>query len=141
MTEKKSNLEEEILNATKTILINGIKSLDGYNNPTKSLVNSVIKEYEPSISLLFKNAVETTIRSDNFKEELQNTKKRHTSISLLFIVNCELQKLISQRIVRELVSQSESSIARIVQKMKQDETFRARLTLAVDNIVTEFVGK
>lgn len=121
MTKKKSNLEEEILNATKTILINGIKSLDGYNNPTKSLVNSVIKEYEPSISLLFKNAVETTIRSDNFKEELQ--------------------KLISQRIVRELVSQSESSIARIVQKMKQDETFRARLTLAVDNIVTEFVGK
>ena len=121
MTEKKSNLEEEILNATKTILINGIKSLDGYNNPTKSLVNSVIKEYEPSISLLFKNAVETTIRSDNFKEELQ--------------------KLISQRIVRELVSQSESSIARIVQKMKQDETFRARLTLAVDNIVTEFTTK
>ena len=118
MTEKKSNLEEEILNATKTILINGIKALDGYNNPTKSIVNSVIEEYEPSISLLFKNAVETTIRSDNFKEEL-----------------------ISQRIVRELVSQSESSIARIVQKMKQDETFRARLTLAVDNIVTEFVGK
>ena len=121
MTEKKSNLEEEILNATKTILINGIKSLDGYNNPTKSLVNSVIEEYEPSISLLFKNAVETTIRSDNFKEELQ--------------------KLISQRIVRELVGQSESSIARIVQKMKQDETFRARLTLAVDNIITEFTTK
>ena len=121
MTEKKSNLEEEILNATKTILINGIKSLDGFNNPTKSLVNSVIKEYEPSISLLFKDAIEKTIRSDNFKEELQ--------------------KLISQRIVIELVGQSESSIARIVQKMKQDETFRARLTLAVDNIVTEFTTK
>ena len=30
MTEKESNLEEEILNATKTILINGIKALDGY---------------------------------------------------------------------------------------------------------------
>ena len=121
MTEKKSNLEEEILNATKTILINGIKSLDGYNNPTKSIVNSVIKEYEPSISLLFKEAIEKTIRSDNFNEELQ--------------------KLISQRIVRELVSQSESSIARIIQKMKQDETFRARLTLAVDKIVTEFTTK
>ena len=121
MTEKELNLEEEILNATKTILINGIKSLDGYNNPTKSIVNSVIKEYEPSISLLFKEALEKTIRSDNFKEELQ--------------------KLISQRIIRELVSQSDSSIARIVQKMKQDETFRARLTLAVDNIVTEFTTK
>ena len=121
MTEKELNLEEEILNATKTILINGIKSLDGYNNPTKSLVNSVIKEYEPSISLVFKNAVETTICSDNFKEELQ--------------------KLISQRIIRELVGQSESSIARIVQKMKQDEAFKARLTLAVDNIVTEFTTK
>ena len=121
MTEKKSNLEEEILNATKTILINGIKSLDGYNNPTKSLVNSVIKEYEPSISIIFKDAIEKTIRSDNFKEVLQ--------------------KLIAQRIVRELVGQSESSIARIVQKMKQDETFRARLTLAIDNIVTEFTTK
>ena len=121
MTEKELNLEEEILNATKTILINGIKSLDGYNNPTKSLVDSVIKEYEPSISSLFKDALEKAIRNDNFKEELQ--------------------KLISQRIVRELVSQSESSIARIVQKMKQDETFRARLTLAVDNIVTEFTTK
>ena len=121
MTEKESNLEEEILNATKTILINGIKALDGYNNPTKSIVNSVIKEYEPSISLLFKYAIEKTIRSDNFKEELQ--------------------KLISQKIVRELVSQSESSISRIVQKMKQDETFRARLTLAVDNIVTDFTTK
>ena len=121
MTVKESNLEEEILDATKTILINGIKSLDGYNNPTKSLVNSVIKEYEPSISLLFKDALEKTIRSDNFKEELQ--------------------KLISQRIVRELVGQSESSIARIVQKMKQDETFKARLTLAVDNIITEFTTK
>ena len=121
MTEKELNLEEEILNATKTILINGIKTLDGYSNPTKPIVNSVIKEYEPSISLLFKEAIEKTIRSDNFKEELQ--------------------KLISQRIIRELVSQSESSIARIVQKMKQDETFRARLTLAVDNIVTEFTTK
>ena len=121
MIEKELNLEEEILNATKTILINGIKTLDGYNNPTKSLVNLVIKEYEPSISSLFKDALEKAIRNDNFKEELQ--------------------KLISQRIVRELVSQSESSIARIVQKMKQDETFRARLTLAVDNIVTEFTTK
>ena len=121
MTEKESNLEEEILNATKTILINGIKALDGYNNPTKSIVNSVIKEYEPSISIIFKDAIEKTIRSDNFKEELQ--------------------KLISQKIVRELVSQSESSISRIVQKMKQDETFRARLTLAVDNIVTDFTTK
>ena len=121
MTKKELNLEEEILNATKTILINGIKSLDGYNNPTKSIVNSVIEEYEPSISLLFKEAIEKTIQNDTFKEELQ--------------------KLISQRIVRELVSQSESSIARIVQKMKQDETFRARLTLAVDNIITEFTTK
>ena len=121
MTEKESNLEEEILNATKTILINGIKALDGYNNPTKSIVNSVIKEYEPSISIIFKDAIEKTIQSDNFKEVLQ--------------------KLIAQRIVRELVGQSESSIARIVQKMKQDETFKARLTLAVDNIVTEFTTK
>ena len=118
MTKKELNLEEEILNATKTILINGIKTLDGYSNPTKPIVISVIKEYEPSISIIFKDAIEKTIRSDNFKEELQ--------------------KLISQKIVRELVSQSESSISRIVQKMKQDETFRARLTLAVDNIVTEF---
>lgn len=121
MTEKELNLEEEILNATKTILINGIKTLDGYSNPTKPIVISVIKEYEPSISSLFKEAIEKTIRSDNFKEELQ--------------------KLISQRIIRELVGQSESSIARIVQKMKQDETFRARLTLAIDNIVTEFTTK
>lgn len=121
MTEKELNLEEEILNATKTILINGIKSLDSYNNPTKSLVDTVIKEYEPSISIIFKDAVEKTIRNDNFKEELQ--------------------KLISQRIVRELVSQSDSSIARVIQKMKRDETFRARLILAVDNIITEFTTK
>lgn len=121
MTEKELNLEEEILNATKTILINGIRTLDGYSNPTKPIVISVIKEYEPSLSSLFKEAIENTIRSDNFKEVLQ--------------------KLISQRIIRELVGQSESSIARIVQKMKQDETFRARLTLAVDNIVTEFTTK
>ena len=121
MIEKESNLEEEILNATKTILINGIKTLDGYSNPTKPIVISVIKEYEPTISIIFKDAIEKTIQSDNFKEVLQ--------------------KLIAQRIVRELVGQSESSIARIVQKMKQDETFRARLTLAVDNIVTEFTTK
>ena len=121
MSEKELNLEEEILNATKTILINGIKTLDGYSNPTKPIVISVIKEYEPSISIIFKDAIEKTIKSDNFKEILQ--------------------QLIAQRIVRELVGQSESSIARIVQKMKQDETFRARLTLAVDNIVTEFTTK
>ena len=121
MSEKELNLEEEILNATKTILINGIKTLDGYSNPTKPIVISVIKEYEPSISIIFKEAIEKTIKSDNFKEVLQ--------------------KLIEQRIVRELVGQSESSIARIVQKMKQDEAFKARLTLAVDNIVTEFTTK
>lgn len=121
MTEKELNLEEEILNATKTILINGINALDGYNNPTKSIVSSVIEEYEPSIRLLLKNAIENAIHDNNFKEILQ--------------------KLVSQRIVRELVTQSEGSIARIVQKMKQDETFRARLTLAVDNVVTEFTTK
>ena len=46
-------------------------------------------------------------------------------------------KTFNKKLAQTLVNESESCISRSVQKLKQNETFRAKLTIAIDNIVEE----
>ena len=38
--------EKEIISTIKSLVINGVKGLDGYNNPFKNVANALIMEHE-----------------------------------------------------------------------------------------------
>lgn len=110
--------EQEIISTVKSLVINGVKGLDGYNNPFKNVANAIIMEHEKEIKEIMNDCLENILTDGEFK--------------------AEIRKAIGQKVVREFASQSESCIARTVQKLKQDETFRARLTIAIDNLLNEY---
>jgi len=112
------NCKEEILSVVKTIMINGVKSLDGYNNPFRGVAEVILKEHEKEIKEIMQDCLNDILSNGEFK--------------------AEIRQAIGQKVVREFANQSESCIARTVQKLKQDETFRARLTIAVDNLLKDY---
>lgn len=110
--------EEEIISTVKSLVISGVKHLDGYNNPFRKIAESITQEYEKEIKEIMNDCLKNILTDEEFKTEIRQA--------------------IGQKVVREFASQSESCISRTVQKLKQDETFRARLTIAIDNLLKEY---
>lgn len=115
-----SKFEEQIIETVKSFLINGISTYDRYKNPLYDLMEGIIKERSDEIGKVVRDALSDVLTGD-FK--------------------AEVRKIVAQKVVREIGNQSESIIARTIQKLKQDETFKARLTLFVDNLLKEYEGK
>lgn len=112
-----TDFETKALDAIKNFLIKGIENYDRYNNPLYELINKVIQERSLEIRIVLQKAL-TDILSGDFK--------------------AELRKIIAQKVVREIANQTESVFSRTIQKLKQDETFRARLIIAIDNLLKDY---
>lgn len=110
--------EKEILSVVREAVVNGIRSLGTYNSPFARIAESVANEHAVEIKEILNNCLKDVLSDGDFK--------------------AEIRKAIGQKVVREFANQAESCISRTVQKLKQDETFRARLTLAVDNLLKEY---
>jgi hypothetical protein len=110
--------EKEIVSIVKGLVVNGIKSLSGYSNPFTKVAEAVIAQHNVEIREILNDCLKDVLSDGEFK--------------------AEIRKAIGQKVVREFANQAESCISRTVQKLKQDETFRARLTLAVDNLLKEY---
>lgn len=109
--------EKEIVEVTKSLILGGLNSLSGWNNPLTKLAETLIKDKFSLIESIFTNGLDDALKSEEFKSEVK--------------------KAIAQKVARTMVSESESCIAKSVQKLKQNEAFRAKLTIAIDNIVRE----
>ena len=90
--------EQEIISTVKSLVINVVKALDGYNNPFKNVANTLIMEHEKKIKEIMNDCLENILTDGEFK--------------------AEIRQAIGQKVVREIARQSESCIARTVQKIK-----------------------
>lgn len=113
--------EKEILSVVREAVVNGIKGLSSYNSPFSRIAESVANEHAIEIKEILNNCMKDVLSDGEFK--------------------AEIRKVIGQKVVREFANQAESCIARTVQKLKQDETFRARLTIAIDDLLKEYERK
>lgn len=113
-----NNLENEIIEATKTVLINRINNIDKYNNPFTELARAICEFHREEFWKIIDESFCNILQSSEFK--------------------VQLREIIAQKIVRTITAESESSITRIVQKLKQDETFKAKLIVSINNLLKEY---
>lgn len=105
---------EQINNAIGKAII---EELVGYDKPLSKLTGQVIEDHENEIYNIIDKEVSTLINSRTFKEELKTA------------LNSKLAKILINRLGGELEKQ--------VNSLKQNPATRAKITLALDNLIKE----
>lgn len=121
------NLSEKPL-VLEDLLLKGLShaiqtsALDFLQKSTNSLIgkiaNDVVRQYEDVISVEFKNVMNETVSADTFKQELKN--------------------VFAKKIARAVSDMQISPIDKVVSSLKNDTTFKAKLTIVINDLVKEF---
>lgn len=113
-----SLLEQDILKTIQLSIQKAIaNALSRYDCPLNKLVNVVIEEHSAEIKQTITEALEQSIRTDDFK--------------------AGVREAVSHTVGRRIISGSDSLIQKRCNELKQDADFRAKLTLAISNLVNE----
>lgn len=111
-------MEQQILNQVNAAIGEAIiKELVGYNKPLSNLTARVIAANEDQLFTLINSEFAALLNSADFKDQLQ------------IALNAKLAKTIVSRMGGEL--------ERRVNDLKADPTTRAKITLAIDNALSE----
>ena len=109
-------LESKILNQINVALGKAISDeLVGYNKPLSKLTEAVISDHQQELYDLINGEFETLLNSDDFKEQLK--------IAL------------NAKLARTLISRMGGELEKQVNTLKADPTTRAKITLAIDNVL------
>ncbi len=112
------NLETRVLQAAQQSVDEAIKStFSGYNNPLEKMCSSVVEKHSEKLKEIFENSITAVLESDNFIRAVNES--------------------MNHKIARALVSKMEGSIDKAVSVLRSDPTIRAKMVLAIENIVKE----
>ena len=93
------------------------RKFSGYNSPLDKLINEALSAYSPQLKEILEEAVQASVTSKDFKSNISDA------------VNKSLAKSLIQRFGGEVEKQ--------VNALKSDPTTRARITLAIEQIVKD----
>lgn len=112
------HFEQDILRASQQAVGESIKSiLTGYGSPMTKLVTQVVNEHNDEMKKLITNAFEQVIRTEDFKTSIVNA--------------------FSHKVARSIISNNDGLFDKVSNELKQDNVFKAKMTLAVNKIVEE----
>lgn len=116
----KSALEKEILSAAQVAIGKTIaESLGKYDSPLVKLVNVVVTEHNTELKNLITDAFEQVIRTEDFKQSIVSA--------------------FSHKVARTIISNNDGLFDKVSNELKQDATFKAKMTMAVANVVNEML--
>lgn len=120
-TDKKHlpiNLESDILSVVQSSVNDSIKAvLNGYNSPLSKLVANVIEYHSEELKTIISDSFNYVIKQGDFK----------ASIIQAF----------SHKVSRSIISNNDGLFDKVSNELKQDSQFKAKMTLAVANVVEE----
>lgn len=112
------NQEQMLENAIRDGLRDGVKAkFTGYNSPIDKLIESAIQARTPELRTLLDESISACITDPEFRQNIREATSR------------TLAKTLVQRFGGELEKQ--------VNVLKSDPTTRARITLAIEEIVKQ----
>jgi len=112
------NLEKDILSACQTAINDSIKSvLTGYNSPLSKLIVSVVDSHTSELRQIINDAFVSVIKTDEFKESIVSA--------------------FAHKVSRSIISNNDGLFDKVSNELKQDQQFKARMTLAVAAVVEE----
>jgi hypothetical protein len=121
-TQPTLNLETVIMQSAVEAVRDAIKAkLGAYNSPLEKMVNQVVNAHEHQIVALMNDAFQQAFSNEAFRAEVQAA----------FI----------HSLARNLMKEYSGEVEKHANALKQQPEFRARVVLAIDGIVKEFVTK
>lgn len=117
--ERKIDLERDITNAIKDGLAKQIENVlsSNYNSPVNKYVNEVVAENGAKIKEIMGEAFQRVVSTDEFK--------------------AGIMEAFQHKIARALVTHLEGTIDKAVNALRQDQTIRAKMILAIEEIVKQ----
>lgn len=95
-----------------------IKSvLTAYNSPLSLLVKSVVDENAKELRAIISDSFRLVISTDEFKQSIVNA--------------------FSHKVARTIISNNDGLFEKVSNELKQDAVFKAKMSLAVSNVVEE----
>lgn len=111
-------LETDILRVMQCSIDEAIKSsLSAYNSPLIKLVTDVVNNHSTELKSLISNSFSQVIRTDEFKQSIISA--------------------FSHKIARTVISNNDGLFDKVSNELKQDATFKAKMALAVANVIEE----
>ena len=112
------SLENEILKITQTSINDCIqKALLNYESPLVKLVKSVIDENSVELRRIISDSFTQVIGTTEFKQSIVNA--------------------FSHKVARTIISNNDGLFDKVSNELKQDSVFKAKMALAVANVVEE----
>lgn len=112
------SLEMNILSAVQSSMDKTIReALSGYNSPLTALVKSVVDSHSTEIRKTISDSFEEVIRTEDFKRSIVSA--------------------FSHKVARSIISNNDGLYDKVSNELKQDATFKAKMALAVANVVEE----
>lgn len=110
------SLEDQVFNAIKDGIREGVKAkLNGYQSPLDKMIAEVLTKYDSLFRSLLSTSIESAMLNDEFREQIA-TQIRHKLASVL-------------------VARFGGELEKQVNVLKSDPTTRARITLAIEEII------
>jgi len=111
-------LEMDILSTTQSAIHESIKNvLTKYDSPLNKLVGSVIDSHSSELRSIINDSFTRVIQTEDFKESIISA--------------------FSGKVARTIISNNTGLFDKVANELKQDATFKAKLSLAVSNVVEE----
>jgi division protein CdvB (Snf7/Vps24/ESCRT-III family) len=112
------NLEEKILSTVQISMNEAIgKALTGYDSPLIKLVAAVIEENKVELRGIISTAFNQVIRTEDFKASIVSA--------------------FAHKVARTIISNNDGLFDKVSNDMKQDATFKAKMHIAVANVIEE----
>lgn len=116
------SLEQNILATMNQAMSKSISdALGGYSSPLNKYAINVVERYENQIKSVFDSIVSESIQTEDFKDSIR--------------------EVLLNKITKTMIAGVDGSVDKVVVQMKNDPVFRSKLTLFVNNLADEFLGK
>ncbi len=93
------------------------KHIGGYNSPLQKMVNDEVERQGPAIRAVLKDAIQSVVAPDTFKQQLRD-QFTHT-------------------LARNLLNSYSGEIDKQANALKQQADFRARVVIAIEQVVKD----
>lgn len=111
-------LEQDILYSAQHAVSEAInKVLTGYDSPLVALVKQVVNSNSDYLREIISSSFNQVIRTDTFKQAIVDA--------------------FSHKVARTMISNNEGLFDKVCNELKQDSVFKAKMALAVSNVVEE----
>ena len=119
---KPISLENNIVEVIKSTLDKSMQAaLTGYGSGLISLINEVVNEHKSELKTLMTTGFIEAIEDKKFNEIIKNS--------------------IASKLYRGLLSSNASLFDSITNDLKKDSVFRAKITLAISEAISEYTSK